>query len=79
MCQLLYANFQWIDDVHNFDFTTIVLDSTGYILEVNLEYPQHLHNEHIDFYPTREKPSDKCEDKLLTLYDKQRYIIHYLQ
>ncbi|KYQ47386.1 hypothetical protein ALC60_13588, partial [Trachymyrmex zeteki] len=82
MCQPLpYADFRWVDDVHNFNFTTIELDlPTSYILEVNLEYPQHLHDAHTDlpFCPTREKPPGKSEDKLLaTLCDKQHYIIHY--
>ncbi|KYN23131.1 hypothetical protein ALC57_04455, partial [Trachymyrmex cornetzi] len=82
MCQPLpYADFRWVDDVHNFDFTTIALDSqTGYILEVDLEYPQHHHDAHTDlpFCPTREKPPGKRDDKLLaTLCDKQRYVIHY--
>ncbi|KYN15199.1 hypothetical protein ALC57_12589 [Trachymyrmex cornetzi] len=82
MCQPLpYADFRWVDDVHNFDFTTIVLDSqTGYILEVDLQYPQHLHDAHTDlpFCPTREKPPGKRDDKLLaTLCDKQNYVIHY--
>ncbi|KYN50341.1 hypothetical protein ALC62_14060, partial [Cyphomyrmex costatus] len=46
MCQPLpYADFRSIDDVQNFDFSTIALDSpTGYILEVDLEYSQHLHD-----------------------------------
>jgi len=60
---------------------TITLDSpTGYILEVDLEYPQHLHDAHTDlpFCSTRDKPPSKREDKLfVTLYDKKRYIIHY--
>ncbi|KYN08269.1 hypothetical protein ALC62_00752 [Cyphomyrmex costatus] len=82
MCQpLLYADFRWVDDVQNFDFTTIALDSpTGYILEVDLEYPQQLHDAHTDlpFCPMREKPPGKRDDKLLaTLCDKQRYVIHY--
>ncbi|XP_071571453.1 uncharacterized protein [Temnothorax nylanderi] len=39
MCQPLpYANFRWVEDVSNFEFSTIALDSpTGYILEVDLE------------------------------------------
>ena len=82
MCQPLpYAEFRWVDDVTNFDVDAIALDSpTGYILEVDLEYPQHLHNAHADlpFCPTRDKPPGKREDKLLaTLYDKKRYVIHY--
>ncbi|KYN50185.1 hypothetical protein ALC62_03468, partial [Cyphomyrmex costatus] len=82
MCQPSpYADFRWVDDVQNFDFSTIALDSpTGYILEVDIEYPQHLHDAHTDlqFCPTREKPPGKRDDKLLvTLCDKQRYVIHY--
>ena len=82
MCQPLpYADFRWIDDVSNFDVSSIALDSpTGYILEVDLEYPQHLHDMHTDlpFCPTRDKPPGKRQDKLLaTLYDKKRYVIHY--
>ncbi|RLU16025.1 hypothetical protein DMN91_011783 [Ooceraea biroi] len=52
----------------------------GYVLEVDLEYPQHLHDAHADlpFCPTRDKPPGKRQDKLLaTLYDKKRYVIHY--
>ncbi|XP_072758412.1 uncharacterized protein [Anoplolepis gracilipes] len=82
MCQPLpYASFQWVDNICNFDLSSIASDSpTGYILEVDLEYPQHLHDAHTDlpFCPTRDKPPDKRENKLLaTLYDKKRYVIHY--
>ncbi|XP_053985489.1 uncharacterized protein LOC128879938 [Hylaeus volcanicus] len=82
MCQPLpYAEFRWVDNVANFDVSSIAADSpTGYILEVDLEYPQRLHDIHGDLpsCPTRGKPPGKREDKLLaTLYDKQRYVIHY--
>ncbi|KYN08011.1 hypothetical protein ALC62_01000 [Cyphomyrmex costatus] len=82
ICQPLpYADFRWVDDVQNFDFSTIALYSpTGYILEVDIEYPQHFHDAHTDlpFCPTREKPPGKRDEKLLaTLCDKQRYVIHY--
>ncbi|KYN20067.1 hypothetical protein ALC57_07573 [Trachymyrmex cornetzi] len=82
MCQLLpYAEFRWVKDVANFDVSAIAPDSpTGYILEVDLEYPERLHDEHVDlpFCPTRDKPPGKHEDKLLaTVYDKKRYVIHY--
>ena len=63
------------------NFDVIAPDSsTGYILEVDLEYPQHLHDRHTDlpFCLTRDKSPGKREDKLLaTLYDKQLYVIHY--
>ena len=47
MCQPLpYTDFHWID-VDNFDVISITTDSpTGYILEMDLEYPQHLHDAH---------------------------------
>ena len=82
MCQPLpYTEFQWVEDVSNFDLNAIAPDSpTGYILEVDLEYPRDLHDRHTDlpFCPTRDKPPGKRECKLLaTLYDKERYIIHY--
>ncbi|KYN28522.1 hypothetical protein ALC57_02055, partial [Trachymyrmex cornetzi] len=82
MCQPLpYAEFQWVKDVANFDVSAIAPDSPiGYILEVDLEYPQHLDDVHADlpFCPTRDKPPGKREDKLLaTVYDKKRYVIQY--
>jgi len=81
MCQSLpYAEFR-LEDVTNFDVSRIAPDlSIGYTLEVDLEYLQHLHDRHTDlfFCPTRDKPPGKREDKLLvTLHDKQRYVIHY--
>jgi len=82
MCQPLpYAEFQWVDDVTDFDVSAIAPDSsTGYILEVDLEYPESIHDEHIDlpFCPTRDKPPGKRQNKLLAnLLDKKRYVIHY--
>ncbi|XP_011698162.1 PREDICTED: uncharacterized protein LOC105456083, partial [Wasmannia auropunctata] len=82
MCQPLpYRDFQWVNDVTNFNVTDVALDSPiGYILEVDLEYPQNLHDAHTDlpFCPTRDKPPGKRQDKLLaTVYDKKRYVIHY--
>jgi len=78
MRQLLsYAGFRCVEDASNFDVNVIAVDSSmGYILEVDLEYPQHLHDEHIDlpFYLTCDKPPGKREDKLFaTLYAKKRY------
>jgi len=82
MCQPLpFADFRWVDDISNFNVMNVALDSsTGYIFEVDLEYPQHLHDAHVDlpFCPTRDKQLDKREDKFLaTLCDKKCYVIHY--
>jgi len=71
VCQpLQYADFRWVDDISNFNVMNVALDSsTGYILEVDLEYPQHLHDAHADlpFCPTRDKPSGKRQDKLFAM------------
>ncbi|XP_011700257.1 PREDICTED: uncharacterized protein LOC105457338 [Wasmannia auropunctata] len=82
MCQPLpYRDFEWVIDITNFNVMDVALDSSnGYILEVELEYPQSLHDAHTDlpFCPTRDKPPGKRQEKLLaTLYDKKRYVIHY--
>ncbi|XP_011858562.1 PREDICTED: uncharacterized protein LOC105556097, partial [Vollenhovia emeryi] len=82
MCQPLpYVSFRWVTNVTDFNVNAIAVDSsTGYILEVDLEYPQSIHDEHTDlpFCPTRDKPPGKRQEKLLaTVYDKKRYVIHY--
>ncbi|RLU15073.1 hypothetical protein DMN91_012960 [Ooceraea biroi] len=73
---LPYADFRWVSDISNFNVNVIAPDSPkGYVLEVDLEYPRHLHDAHADlpFCPTRDKPPGKRQDKLLaTLYDKKR-------
>ncbi|KYN41546.1 hypothetical protein ALC56_04009 [Trachymyrmex septentrionalis] len=59
------------------------LDSpTGYILEVDMEYPQHFHSAQIDlsFCPMREKPPGRREDKLLTtLCDQSPWLCEYIE
>ncbi|XP_070152501.1 uncharacterized protein [Polyergus mexicanus] len=69
MCQSLpYENFRWIDNVTSVDLMSVTSDSPiGYILEVDLAYPSDLHDSHADlpFYPTRDKPPGKRDEKLL--------------
>ena len=53
MCEpLLEKDFDFLlkDQIANFDINSILDDSpTGYILEVDIDYPSHLHDIHSDF------------------------------
>lgn len=75
---LPYADFQWVDV--NTDFNVADDSEFGYILEVDLEYPRHLHDPHKDlpFCPEHKKPPGSKLEKLLTTLDtKSHYILHY--
>ncbi|XP_072400684.1 uncharacterized protein [Diabrotica undecimpunctata] len=83
---LPYGGFEWVDS--NIDVLSIADDaSEGYILEVDLEYPQYLHDRHKDIPfcpeslnsknmlpPTRPREQTKL---MASLHDKERYVIHY--
>lgn len=46
-----FFHFLSPEEIENFDVTKIAVDSKeGYILEVDLEYPSHLHDHH-NCYP----------------------------
>lgn len=62
----------------------------GYIFEADLNYPKHLHDMHNDYPFCAEKrllpneafdilkiEKNKIEKLLLTLYDKEKYVLHY--
>ncbi|XP_023312202.1 uncharacterized protein LOC111692425 [Anoplophora glabripennis] len=76
---LPYGGFEWVDP--NIDVTMVSdTSSEGYILEVDLEYPEHLHDEHKDLPLCPEHltpPNSKLPKLMTTLYPKSRYIIHY--
>ncbi|KAE9544290.1 hypothetical protein AGLY_001469 [Aphis glycines] len=49
LTELPFKDFEWVDDL-NIDVTKISDDSeVGYILEVDIDYPQYLHEKHNDF------------------------------
>ena len=53
---LPYGEFKWLENIDGFDVMTIDKKSeTGYILEVDLEYPKELHELHNDYPLAPEK------------------------
>ena len=60
MRQYLPSNFKWIKNIDNIKQKSMNIksnSSTGYVLEVDLEYPQELHNSHNDYPSAPEKNS----------------------
>lgn len=80
LTELPFKDFEWVDNL-DIDVTKIADDSkVGYILEVDIEYPKHLHKNHNDFpfLPFNEcPPNSKVKKLLTTLSSKKNYIIHY--
>lgn len=80
MCKYLpYSGFEWCDT--NIDVTKISDESdTGYILEVDLEYPDELHDAHNDFplAPENKIGPDNLPKLMTTLYNKNNYVVHYM-
>lgn len=78
---LPYGGFKWLDDFNHLDISNIPSDSpTGYILEVDLDYPAIHHDKHNDFPFCAENGmlgSMKVNKLLGTLYSKKNYVIHY--
>lgn len=91
-------NFKWCKYEWNANLIKQIPDNScdGYIFEVDLEYPQELHDKHRDYpmcaekrcAPTmmvvanddadsERKKKSKHEKLMLTLDDKDKYIIHY--
>ena len=53
---LPYREFRWVKNVNGFDVMSISeKNNTGYLLEVNLEYPNELHELHNDYALAPEK------------------------
>ena len=63
------------DFIKNYDEDGIY--DKGYIFEVDVEYPKHLHDLHSDlpFLPERMK-INKCNKLICNLYDKNNYVVH---
>ena len=78
--KLPYKNFRWLDEAKlaKFDPTLInTEDDTGYILQVDLEYPKELHDVHNDYPLAPESFKIKKIYKLTpNLKNKTKYILH---
>jgi len=74
------GNFEWCNVESNFSFDVPDDSSFGYILEVDLEYPEEIHDAHRDLpFCSEHKCAPESNQKKLmtTLDDKERYVIHY--
>jgi len=75
-----YANFKWVkpelDGLDDLDETSPI----GRIYEVDVSYPENLHDEHNDlpFLPQNGIPTGSKVKKLMATFErKTNYIIHY--
>ncbi|CAG9815534.1 unnamed protein product [Phaedon cochleariae] len=70
--------FEWADTA--IDVTSVLDDSPiGYILQVDLEYPEVLHDLHKDFpfcAEHRVSPASELSKLMANLYNKKEYIHH---
>ncbi|XP_063538051.1 uncharacterized protein LOC134747347 [Cydia strobilella] len=75
--RLPVGEFEWVDPAMDFKLSNDA--DYGYILEVDLEYPDSLHDSHSDLPFCAEHIIDKSKQKKLipNLKNKIKYIIHY--
>ncbi|KAJ8911232.1 hypothetical protein NQ315_012219 [Exocentrus adspersus] len=79
------GGFTWVNesDIKNFDVMEVSDESRyGFILEVDVDYPEELHDKHTDLPFLAENivpPNSKSKLKKLipNLYNKRNYVIHY--
>ena len=77
------GSFQWVTEEE--ELSSILRrscdDGVGYILDVDVSYPQHLHDAHKDFPLLVENkkppPTGKWKKLLAHLGDRRHYIVHY--
>ena len=78
--KLPHKNFRWVNEKKLVSLDPTLLDTedkTGYILQVDLEYPEELHNAHNDYSLAPENITINKTDKLTpNLNNKTKYILH---
>ena len=79
--KLPVKGFKWKKNISKFNEEFIKNynedSNKGYILEVDLKYPENLHGLHEDlpFLPERMKIG-KCKKLVCNLYDKKNYVVY---
>ena len=73
---LPYGGFKWLKKVDNFDVNSIN-SSIGYILEVDLKYPDELHYQHNNYPLAPEKLAIPYEGNKFYQGNKTNYVVHY--
>ena len=74
-------DIKWFEDISEFDESFIKScteeSDEGYFLEVDIQYPELLHNLHnnLPFLPEK-MASEKVGELLANLQDKTEYVIH---
>ena len=76
-------NFEWIEDTSKFNEDSIKSynegSDEGYFLEVDIQYPEKLHELHNDLPFLPERMKIKKVEKLVTnLHDKSEFVIHII-
>ena len=78
--KLPYKNFRWVNEKKLIGLNPFQIDAngdTGYILQVDLEYPKELHNAHNDYPLAPENITINEIDNLTpNLNNKTKYILH---
>lgn len=82
MCRPLpTSGFEFVNDIKIGDILSLDPDGPkGYILEVDIDYPEDKHPEHNDlpYLPENSIPPNGTHTKLMTTLDnKQKYVLHY--
>lgn len=76
-----YGGFKWVEPTLDGLETLTNTSDIGRVYEIDISYPQHLHDEHNDlpFLPENKiSPGSKVKKLLATLEDKKNYnILHY--
>ena len=75
--KLTVNNFEWVENIHQKLIKIYDENSDkGYIIEVDVEYPKHLHDLHnnLPFLPERMKIKN-CNKLVCSFYDKNNYAV----